>query len=225
MLFFSRKLSSTELKYSTFDRELLAAFAAIRHFRFVLEGRPFRLLTDHMPLSLAMHHVSAPWSARQVRQLAYISEFTTYLRHVPGKRNMVADTLSRPSAAPPTQAVHTSTVKNMSPPTPAVHTSTVKNMSPPTQAVHTSTVKNTSPPTQAVHTSTVKKSSPPTVVQKSTIKNSDPISGFHCSADPELLVAAMPVSTTVDYAKMAELQGSCTECTQMCNSTVLFVVT
>ena len=37
LAFFSRKLSSTELKYSTFDRELLAAFAAIRHFRFVLE--------------------------------------------------------------------------------------------------------------------------------------------------------------------------------------------
>jgi hypothetical protein len=32
LAFFSRKLSSTELKYSTFDRELLAAFAAIRHF-------------------------------------------------------------------------------------------------------------------------------------------------------------------------------------------------
>jgi hypothetical protein len=35
LAFFSRKLSTPELKYSTFDRELLAAFAAIRHFRFV----------------------------------------------------------------------------------------------------------------------------------------------------------------------------------------------
>jgi hypothetical protein len=163
------------LKYSTFDRELLAAFAAIRHFRFVLEGRPFRLLTDHMPLSLAMHRVSTPWSARQVRQLAYISEFTTDLRHVPGKRNMVADALSRPSAAPPTQAVHKSTLKNTSPPTQAVHTSTVKNTSPPTQAVHTSTVKNTPPPTQAVHTSTVKNNSPLPAVQKSTLKIQIPI--------------------------------------------------
>ena len=31
--FFSRKLSSTEQKYSTYDRELLATYAAIRHFR------------------------------------------------------------------------------------------------------------------------------------------------------------------------------------------------
>ncbi|MFN9910037.1 MAG: hypothetical protein ACK56F_28630, partial [bacterium] len=106
-----------------------------------------------------------------------------------------------------------------------MHKSTLKNTFPPTQAVHTSTVKNTPPPTQAVHTSTVKNNSPQTVVQKSTLKNSDPISGFRFSADPELLVATVLVSTTVDYAKMAKLQGSCTECTQMCNSTVLFVVT
>jgi len=36
--FLSRKLDSTESKYSTFDRELLACFQSIRHFRFLLEG-------------------------------------------------------------------------------------------------------------------------------------------------------------------------------------------
>jgi len=34
--------------------------------------------------------------ARQQRHLAYISEFTTDLRHTPGSENVVADTLSRP---------------------------------------------------------------------------------------------------------------------------------
>ena len=43
LAFFSRKLSETEMRYSTFDRELLAAFLAIRHFRFLLEGREFQL--------------------------------------------------------------------------------------------------------------------------------------------------------------------------------------
>jgi hypothetical protein len=38
LAFFSRKLSTAEEKYSTFDRELLAAFSAIRHFRYLLEG-------------------------------------------------------------------------------------------------------------------------------------------------------------------------------------------
>ena len=31
--FFSRKLNTAEQKYSAFDRELLAVYAAIRHFR------------------------------------------------------------------------------------------------------------------------------------------------------------------------------------------------
>ena len=100
LAFFSRKLSPPESKYSTFDRELLAVFAAIRHFRFVLEGRQFRILTDHLPLTLAMRRVSPLWSARQVRQLAYISEFSTDIRHTPGLRNVVADALSRPSLSP-----------------------------------------------------------------------------------------------------------------------------
>jgi hypothetical protein len=39
--FFSRKLKDTESRYSTFDRELLAAHAAIKHFRNFCEGRAF----------------------------------------------------------------------------------------------------------------------------------------------------------------------------------------
>jgi hypothetical protein len=101
LAFFSRKLSSAESKYSAFDRELLAVFATVRHFRFVLEGRPFRILTDHLPLTLAMRRVSPLWSARQVRQLVYVSEFSTDIRHTPGLKNVVADTLSRPAASLP----------------------------------------------------------------------------------------------------------------------------
>ena len=104
LAFFSRKLSTAESKYSAFDRELLAVFAAVRHFRFVLEGRQFRILTDHLPLTLAMRRVSPLWSARQVRQMAYVSEFSTDIRHTPGLKNVVADTLSRPSTPPPFQS-------------------------------------------------------------------------------------------------------------------------
>jgi hypothetical protein len=96
LAFFSKKLAPAEVKYSTFDRELLAAYATIRHFRFLLEGRQFRLMTDHKPLVAAMVRVTPPQSARQQRHLAYISEFTTDLRHTPGSENVVADALSRP---------------------------------------------------------------------------------------------------------------------------------
>ncbi len=43
LVFFTRKLTDMESRYSTFDRELLAAFAAIRHFRHFCEGRSFQL--------------------------------------------------------------------------------------------------------------------------------------------------------------------------------------
>jgi transposase InsO family protein len=85
------------LKYSTFDRELLAVFLAIRYFRFMLEGRHFTIYTDHKPLVGALHRVSEPWSARQQRQLSFISEFTADIRHTPGAANAVADALSRPA--------------------------------------------------------------------------------------------------------------------------------
>jgi hypothetical protein len=50
--------------------------AAVRHFRFLLEGRQFRLLTDHMPLVTSLFRNTPPWSARQQRQLSFIAEFT-----------------------------------------------------------------------------------------------------------------------------------------------------
>ena len=88
--------SPTEERYSTFDRELLAAYLAIRHFRFMLEARVFQFWTDQKPLCFAIHRVSAPWSARQQRHLSHIAEFTSDLRYVPGSVNISADALSRP---------------------------------------------------------------------------------------------------------------------------------
>ena len=93
--FFSRKLNVAEIKYSTFDRELLAAAQTIRHFRHMLEGRDFQLHTDHKPLVTAISRISEPWSARQQRHLAAIAEFTSDLRYLPGPQNVVADALSR----------------------------------------------------------------------------------------------------------------------------------
>jgi hypothetical protein len=96
LVFYSRKLSGSGTRYSTFDRELLAAFSAVRHFRFLLEGRQFRLLTDHKLLVTSLFHTTPPWSARQQRQLSFTAEFTSDIRHTSGLKNVVADTLSRP---------------------------------------------------------------------------------------------------------------------------------
>ena len=97
LAFFSRKLRKQETKYSAFDRELLVMHLAVRHFRYFLEERHFVIFTDHKPLTFAFSKVSDTWSARQQRQLSAISEFTTDVRHIAGKANLVADTLSRAS--------------------------------------------------------------------------------------------------------------------------------
>ena len=93
--FFSRKLRPAETRYSVFDRELLGVYLAIRHFRWFVEGRVFHVYTDHKPLTFAISQSSTQRSPRQIRQLAFISEFTTDLRHVKGKHNAVADAFSR----------------------------------------------------------------------------------------------------------------------------------
>jgi hypothetical protein len=62
--FFSKKLEKAQMAYSAFDRELLACVSGIKHFRFMLEGRPFRIYTDHKPLTFALNRTSEPWTAR-----------------------------------------------------------------------------------------------------------------------------------------------------------------
>ena len=92
--FFSRKLSAAERKYSAFDRELLAIYLAIKHFRHFVEGRVFRIYTDHKSWTFAFAS-AAERSPRQTRHLSLIAEFSMDMCHIEGKANVVADTLSR----------------------------------------------------------------------------------------------------------------------------------
>ena len=93
--YFSHKLSSAETNYSTFDRELLAIYLAIKHFRHFIEGREFHVWTDYKPLTFSFATNSNRYSPRQACQLDFISKFTTDIRHVKGSNNPVADALSR----------------------------------------------------------------------------------------------------------------------------------
>ncbi|GFV44939.1 transposon Tf2-11 polyprotein [Trichonephila clavipes] len=98
LAFFFRKLTSSEKSYSAYDRELLAIYSAIRHFRYMLEARDFTVFTDHKPLTYAFRQKSDKCSPRQIRQLDFISQFTTNIVHIPGSENIAADVLSRVSA-------------------------------------------------------------------------------------------------------------------------------
>ena len=93
--YFSKKLQPAETRYSTFDRELLAIYLAIKHFRHFVEGRTFHVLTDHKPLIYSLQTRTDKHSPRQIRHLGYISQFTNDIRHIKGSSNVVADALSR----------------------------------------------------------------------------------------------------------------------------------
>ncbi|BHF80129.1 hypothetical protein SprV_0702325300 [Sparganum proliferum] len=95
----SSAVSDAETRYSTFGRELLAIYLAVKHFRHFLEGQEFTIFTDHKPLTFAIHSRSDKLSPREIRHLDYISQFTSDIRHIDGSRNEVADALSRPSIA------------------------------------------------------------------------------------------------------------------------------
>ena len=100
--YFSRKLKPSETRYSTFDRELLAIYLAIKHFQHYVEEQNSYVLTDHKPLTYSLFCNPYRYSPRQVRHLDFISQFTSDIRHVSGTDNPVANTLSRVDI----QAIH-----------------------------------------------------------------------------------------------------------------------
>ena len=97
LAFWSHKLEDNQKQWPPYDRELLAAFKGTRHFRSWIEGRPFTLFTDHQSLVPSIHKKTDPQTLRQMYQLSCIAEYTTDVRYLEGKSNVVADALSRPN--------------------------------------------------------------------------------------------------------------------------------
>ena len=206
LAFFSQKLSPTQVRYSTFDRELQAAFSTIRHFRFLLEGRRFQLLTDHKPLVAAMARVSPPWSARQQRQMAYISEFTSDFLHTPGAANVVADALSRPSALPsaPLPPRESGLKVSASPAAPL----------PPVAALRTIQVLQPLPPPPLTEAAVRRRASPLEV----------PEAPPRVTAPLEVPLAAVAAAQPVDFSEMAIAQRSCPDIVSMRASPSICVI-
>lgn len=73
--FFSPSLAMAEHRYSTFDQELLATYAATCNFQSSFEGRRCTLFTSHRPLSQAVQHSGNPWSPLQQCHISALVEF------------------------------------------------------------------------------------------------------------------------------------------------------
>jgi hypothetical protein len=96
--FWGKKLSDTEERYSTHDRELMALrYCFIKH-RHWLHGAPGKTIawTDHS--SLRHFLKTTQWKDRQVGWGTDLGEFDIEIRHLPGRSNRAADALSRKHA-------------------------------------------------------------------------------------------------------------------------------
>ncbi|CAG4962583.1 unnamed protein product [Parnassius apollo] len=60
----------------------------------MVEARIFTIFTDHKPLIFAFSKSKDKCTPSQFRHLDYIAQFTTDLKYLPGKENLVADELS-----------------------------------------------------------------------------------------------------------------------------------
>ena len=92
----SHTLTSTERRWSTFDRELWAIVWSIRHFRQYLTGHPFRIITDHKPLlGLRKMALDGDPTGRRARWALKIDPYNWTIEHKQGLKHCNADSLSR----------------------------------------------------------------------------------------------------------------------------------
>ena len=90
-MFVSRKLSATAMNWSTIEQECFAVFYVVMKLRPFLLGRKFVLFTDHRNL-IYLQQSTIP---KLVRWKLRLLEFDFIVKHIPGRENEVADSLSR----------------------------------------------------------------------------------------------------------------------------------
>ena len=99
--YMSKKMLPAETRYPVHHKEMLAIVCALKEWRHYLHGSKFtcKVLTDHRSLT---HFFTQPTlSERQARWSEFLSEFDFTIEYQEGKKNVVADALSRrPDHAP-----------------------------------------------------------------------------------------------------------------------------
>ena len=92
----SEKLKQHQLAYSTIEKELLSIISAIKKFECYLQLQPLEIYTDHNPLTFLERNKHS--NQRLLRWSLILQPYTITIRHIKGKNNVIADTLSRPES-------------------------------------------------------------------------------------------------------------------------------
>ena len=88
--FYSRKLNSAQVNYTTTERELLSIVETLKEFRNILLGQKIKVYTDHKSLTYKTFNTE-----RVMRWRLILEEYGPELIYIQGNKNIVADALSR----------------------------------------------------------------------------------------------------------------------------------
>lgn len=91
--FFSKNYTPAERKYATPEKELLSIVKAIEENHEFLNGKPFIVHTDHLPLTWILNKRNV--HPRLERWLLRVSIYDFKIEYIPGPQNIVADGFSR----------------------------------------------------------------------------------------------------------------------------------
>jgi RNase H-like domain found in reverse transcriptase/Integrase zinc binding domain len=93
VVFWSRKLTPTELNYPVHEKELLGLVAMLEKHSYLLHGVKFTCNTDHE--SIKYLQTQQHLSRRQMRWVILLQDFDFNIKYIKGELNNVADLLSR----------------------------------------------------------------------------------------------------------------------------------
>jgi RNase H-like domain found in reverse transcriptase len=89
--FYSRKLNTAQRRYTTTERGFLSTIETCKEYKKILLGYPIIVFTDHK--NNAFNGLKS--SGCVLRWLLLLEEYGVTFEYLPGKKNVVADALSR----------------------------------------------------------------------------------------------------------------------------------
>ncbi|KAG0442587.1 Transposon Tf2-9 polyprotein [Dictyocoela muelleri] len=92
IFFYSRKLTLSEINYTTTEKECLAIISSIKHWRHYLCNK-FTIKTDHQALTWLMKN--RDYLQRLSRWNMFLQNYDYEIKHITGDKNVLADIISR----------------------------------------------------------------------------------------------------------------------------------